>query len=114
MIRKLSFLFFLFVTLSAQAGPYDGIYSSSGASCNTEMLGHDGGPIRIQDTEYTGVEMSCQLTKPTSIRAMNATLYDAKCTGEGEEWDWRIMLMKSYDGIYWIQDEWVEEWVPCP
>ena len=102
-------------TLSAAtvSGPYDGLYRYRNQSCNPNMLGMDGGPVKIQENVFIGVEMGCELTNPTNIRGMNATLYDGKCGGEGEEWEGRYMVMKSHHGIYWIHNEFITEFLRC-
>ena len=103
-----------FLANSALSGPYEGLYFSGNSSCNVNMVQTDGGPVKIKDDVFFVVEMGCELSNPTKIRGMSATIYDAKCSGEGEHWDWRIILMKSYNGIYLIQDEFAAELIRCP
>ena len=44
-------------------------------------------------------ESTCTLADPVAVRAMTgAVLYDATCTGEGETWSKRILLMPAMEG----------------
>lgn len=47
-------------------------------------------------------EEACTFTKPTSVRGLNATLYDFKCQSalDHSYWAGRVMILKqtSYDG----------------
>jgi hypothetical protein len=44
-------------------------------------------------------EASCSLTNPVLVRGMtDAVLFDANCSGEGEQWTIRLMIMPGYGG----------------
>ena len=60
-----------------------------------------------------GVESSCKLTKPTKVRGMDAVLYDAICSSEGEQYSYRVMLMRRDNGIYVVQNGYASEWRSC-
>ena len=51
--------------------------------------------LEVADERLTAVDNSCTLTEPVEIRDMQAVLYDANCSAEGEETGGRIMLMTS-------------------
>ena len=95
------------------SGPYDGLYFIGNSSCDPNMVGMDGGPSEIEDDVFWGTEMGCELKNPVGVRGMNATLYDGKCGGEGEEWERRYLIMESEVGIYWIEDGHVMELIRC-
>ncbi|SPF79258.1 hypothetical protein ALP8811_03197 [Aliiroseovarius pelagivivens] len=96
----------------AFAGPFDGTYGLEGWSCGE--VGMDGGALAIRDGIFYGVESRCDLTNPVDIRGMNATLYDAECAGEGEVYGYRMMVMKTQEGINIINDGWVTQLRSCP
>lgn len=96
--------------------PYDGIYYLAGAqgwSCNTEELGGDIGALGVVDSVLYGLENTCDLVNPTQVRDMEATLYDAHCSGEGFTDTHRLMLMTSDNGVYVVQNGYVVEWALC-
>lgn len=82
--------------VSLHARPAPGIYDFSPEGCASEFS--DGRLEVMGDTIY-GMESSCRMTNPTSIRDMpNATLYDMVCSGEGSEWTYRAFIANDYDG----------------
>ena len=101
----------------ALATPYEGVFRpnyawASGWNCRD--VGMDGGAVAIQGDRMIGVENACRLTNPVAVRGMNATLYDAECSGEGESYSERIMLMLSGEGnVVVIRDGWASEWARC-
>jgi hypothetical protein len=96
------------------AGPYDGTYRyDNGWNCRD--IGSDGGAIRIANGRSHGVENNCRMTNPVAIRGMKATLYDRDCSGEGETWSDRIMLMRQDGGKLLIVNQGVSHvWQRCP
>lgn len=57
------------------------------------------GTITISGDRIDFYESACTLAGPVSVRDMaGAVLYDATCTGEGETWSKRILLMPALDG----------------
>lgn len=106
-MRVLAGLVALLATPALAAGPYDGLYRpdqpwATGWDCRS--VGSDGGALAIRDGALFGVESRCALTAPVPVRGMNATLYDALCTGEGETWSNRVMILATETGVVVIQD----------
>ncbi|PLX43828.1 MAG: hypothetical protein C0605_03590 [Hyphomicrobiales bacterium] len=98
----------------AGPGPYDGKYRLNG-SWDCRNVGVDGGAIRITGDHFEGVESSCQMTNPTTVRDMGAHLYDLMCSGEGETYSYRLMLMRADDGgLYLITKGGAVHWQKCP
>lgn len=98
------------------AGPYDGTYRpnfdwAAGWDCKT--IGVDGGALAVSNGQLHGVENTCDLTNPVSVRDMPATLYDAQCAGEGMTNNERIMLMTAGDVLIVIRPGSVVEWKRC-
>ena len=99
------------------AGPYDGVYRPDqpwAQNWDCESIGMDGGALAVRDGVFFGVEAQCQLTNPVSVRGMAATLYDAVCSGEGESYDQRMMLMTTANGIAFATDGVVSALRRCP
>jgi hypothetical protein len=89
------------------AGPFDGLYRpdqpwAEGWDCQT--VGSDGGALSIKDDLFQGVENQCRLTNPVPVTGMDAILYDAECAGEGETYSYRLMLMRTPEGVAMIED----------
>ncbi|RVT87331.1 hypothetical protein DXV76_04410 [Rhodobacteraceae bacterium CCMM004] len=81
----------------AAAGPFDGLWRPS-PTADCTRVGGDGGALKIEGDSFTGAESTCDLTLPVNVRDMNAVLYDMRCTGEGDEWTQRVLLMTAADG----------------
>ncbi len=97
----------VFVATPALAGPYDGTYRPDAdwaAGWDCQSVGMDGGALAVQGGTFYGVESACRLTNPVPVRDMAATLYDAQCSGEGETYGYRLMLMTTPGGIAVIRD----------
>lgn len=108
---------FLLTAVPALAGPYDGLYRPDypeyeGWDCTS--VGSDGGALAIQDDILHGVESQCRLTKPVAVTGMDAVLYDAECAGEGEEYSYRLMILRLPEGVALIQDGFVNPLKSCP
>ena len=68
----------------------------------------------IKGAEFYNDESYCTLQSKTDIRGMNAMLFDAECSSEGEEYKDRIMFMRGMEkSLYIIQDGWVGEFLLC-
>lgn len=81
----------------ASATSFDGTYRlTSDADCTA--VGMDGGALRIEDGIFYGVESQCRMTNPVNVVDMDAKLYTMQCSGEGETWTERAMLMRSASG----------------
>lgn len=101
-------LFLAISATSVAAGPFDGLYRPDGADTwDCTSVGSDGGALAVQDGVYYGVESACQLTNPVAVNGMSAVLYDAECSGEGESYAKRLMLMRVPEGLAVIQDGYV-------
>ena len=102
---------------AAAAGPYDGLYrpdypGAESWTCRT--VGMDGGALQVAGDRFLGVENSCTLSNPVQVRGMAATLYDAECSGEGEVYSKRMMLMLTPEGIAVIEDGFADNLLRCP
>lgn len=95
MIRAAT-LALLALTLPASAqSRFDGAWTSRDASsCNPAS----DSVIRIQGEQLRYWESGCQLGNPVAVRDLDATLYDADCSGEGETWRTRLMLALTPEG----------------
>ena len=85
---------FVFIPVLASAEGFDGIYKQS-ANSECGLVGVDGGSLEIRDGIFYGVEVQCRMTKPVDVLDMNATLFTMECTGEGQAWTERAMLMNA-------------------
>ena len=116
-MRRLSALFLICtLPLPLAATPYDGVFRPNfdfAESWDCTTLGAEGGAVGVEGDKLIGVENTCTLTDPVEVRDMNATLYDADCTGEGETVRARVMLMAHDYGIYVIRDGFVSDWLRC-
>jgi len=100
----------------ALATPYDGLFRPNydfAASWDCTNVGMEGGALAIEGDRLFGVENTCTLADPVDVRGMNAVLYDATCSGEGEVYEERIMLMAHDFGVYVIRDAMVADWLSC-
>ncbi len=79
------------------AEQFDGLYRISPTS-DCALTGVDGGALKIEGGVFYGVESQCRMSVPVNVRDMDAVLYDMVCTGEGEEWTRRALLMTAADG----------------
>ncbi|WP_247227152.1 hypothetical protein [Yoonia sp. F2084L] len=85
------------------AGPYDGVYRQT-ANAECSLVGVDGGSLKIENNIFYGVEVECRMTSPVDIVDMDATLYEMQCSGDGQTWTERAMLMPDAEdtGLYMI------------
>lgn len=106
------------------ANELDGIYTKRGHEelCNftCDGSGYDNvNLLRIcksRENEYfVGAyeETTCTYTNQTNVRGMNAWLFDAECSAEGEPFKYRTMLMRSENGVFEIFDGFVEYYESC-
>jgi len=91
----------------------DGVYRPAGSTWDCVSVGSDGGALAIRDGVFYGVESACTLTRPTPVNGMNALLFDADCSGEGESYSFRVMFLALQDGLAMIQDGAVTELERC-
>ncbi len=99
----------------AVAGPWDGTYRQA-ANAECALVGVDGGAVRIADGVFTGVDSSCEMTLPVDVLDMDATLYTMICTGEGQTWSERAMVMRDAqaDGIIMVWNGYAFRYARCP
>lgn len=95
---------------SVARAQYDGTYAvdcAAGAGSETR-IGIEGDSIRFH-------ESICRLANPVTVRGMTgATLFDATCTGEGETWAKRILLMPgSEGGLVRVEDGFAMTYARC-
>lgn len=89
--------------------PLSGVYDFE---CKKEV---SDSRIELRGTEIKFWESTCKLTDPVEVRGMRgATLFDAVCTGEGEEWSYRMLLMPtSRGGLIRLEEGLAVEYVRC-
>ncbi len=99
----------------ALATPYDGIYRQA-ANAECGLVGVDGAAIEIRDGIFYGVEMQCRMSRPVNVLDMDATLYTMECSGEGEQWSERAMVMNAADGggIIMVWNGYAFKYTRCP
>ena len=105
----------IMVATTALATPFEGIYQPAGSNwtCNPADVGMDGGALAVKGNAFHGVENVCELSNPTAVRGMDAVLYDAECSGEGESYSYRVMILRNDAGIYVIQNGYASDWQSC-
>lgn len=108
-------LFALLIPSLALASPYDGVYRQN-ANAECALVGADGGALEIREGIFYGVEMSCRMTRPVNVVDMDATLYTMQCSGNGQSWTERAMLMQDAedDGIIMAWDGYAFRYSRCP
>ena len=117
MHKALAFATLVLLAAPALAGPYDGLYRPDYPGYehwDCTSVGSDGGALAIQDDILHGVESQCRLTNPVQVTGMDAVLYDAECAGEGEEYSYRLMILRLPEGVALIQDGFVNPLKACP
>jgi len=116
-LRSSAFVTAVVFSSMVNATPFDGLYKSIHGTwtCDPLDIGLDGGSLGIRGNILNGLESECELKNPTNVRGMDAILYDAECTAEGEPYpSSRVMIMQHDEGIYLIQDGSVGDWRDCP
>ncbi len=100
---------------AAAATPYDGVYRQH-ANAECALVGVDGGALRIAGGVFYGVDAQCRMTRPVDVLDMDATLYTMECTGEGQDWMARAMLMQAAggDGIIMVWNGYAFRYNRCP
>ena len=58
-------------------------------------------------------ETSCAYTNETNVRGMEAWLFDVECSGEGEPYTFRSMLMRSDSGVFEITNGSMQHYIKC-
>ena len=98
MIRYLIIIAFIFIPNLGAAENFNGRYALKGYSCDDPGLFSR----TIKGVELYNDESYCTLQSKTNVRGMNALLFDAMCSSEGEEYIQRVMLMKGYEKVIYI------------
>ena len=113
-MRGLAAFFFIWPAMLA-ASPYDGTYRQA-ADSDCAQVGTPGGALKIADGVFTGVGMSCQMTRPVNVVDMDATLYQMKCGNGDAAWSARAMVMNTHegDGIFMVWNGYVFRYARCP
>ena len=95
----------LATSATAQSSVLDGAWAMNPDSCN--VTNTDLVPMRISGTTIFGYESRCELTNPVNIRGMSGQLFDLVCSGEGEEWTTRGLILLNQDGtLVYSHDGW--------
>lgn len=104
----------LLVPAALTAGPYDGVYKQT-ANAECALVGVDGGSLKIEESIFYGVEVECLMTRPVDINDLNATIYHMECSGEGQTWTERAMIMPDAEetGIYMIWNGYAFRYQRC-
>lgn len=99
----------------ALAGPYDGVFRQT-ANADCGLVGVDGGALEIRNGIFYGVDLECRMTRPVNVVNMDATLYTMQCSGEGEVWSERAMLMHTGggEGLIMIWNGYAFRYSRCP
>lgn len=80
----------------AFADQFDGVYKQTTHS-ECALIGVDGGALEIKDGIFHGVEMQCRMVNPVDITDMTAIIYQMECSGAGQTWTERSILMDDAD-----------------
>ena len=102
-VVTISALAVVILPIGTSAGPYDGVYKQS-ANAECALVGVDGGAVKIEEGIFYGVEVECRMTKPVDINDMDATIYTLECSGEGQTWTERAIMMSepNDNGVFMI------------
>lgn len=100
--------------VAVAAGPFDGVYKQT-ANAECSLVGVDGGSLKIENNIFHGVEVECRMTRPVDVNEMSATIYHMQCSGEGQTWSERAILMPDAEnkGIYMIWDGYAFRYERC-
>lgn len=82
---------------AAASGPYDGTYKQA-ANAECDLVGVDGGSVKIAEGIFYGVELECRMTNPVDVLEMDALLYTMQCSGQDQIFSERAMLMNKAEG----------------
>jgi hypothetical protein len=97
------------VPAPAAAQDFSGVYQIGGCAMpDIERR------ITILGSRIAFIESTCQLTNPVPVRDMgDATLFDVVCTGEGESWSYRTLLMRGAEGLVVVRDGYAFTYPRC-
>ena len=96
------------------SGPYDGLYKQTVHS-ECALVGVEGGTLKIAESIFHGVEMECRMTNPVDINDMDATIYQMECSGAGQTWTERSILMNDAetDGLIMVWNGYAFRYERC-
>lgn len=71
--------------------------------------------VTLRGDDLTFYESACRLSNPVHVLGMaGAVLFDAACSGEGETWAARYLLMPAHDGgLIVVGEHWAERHARC-
>lgn len=82
----------------AQVDRFQGDWATGNPDACVLGMDHADFAIRIAGDTMFGIESTCRLTNPVTVRDLTAILFDAQCSGEGDTWTGRRLLMIDSDG----------------
>jgi len=114
MTRILAILAIFTTSTAGHAGPgglADGTYD--GFNCAAPVSDQR---IVLRGNELSFYETNCLLSNPQGLRGLTGpVLVDATCTGEGEGWQTRYIMLQTNDGGITLMGEgFAEKYVRCP
>ncbi|MGI3184962.1 hypothetical protein [Nioella aestuarii] len=73
------------------------------------------GVMELSGWEILFYESACTVSNPEAVRGMDgAYLYDAQCSGEGETWTARYLIMPGWDNdVVFVQEHWAGLYAYC-
>lgn len=91
-------------------GLRDGIYDAF--DCSVPVSDQR---VTLRGEDLAFYESACRLSNPVQVRGMEgAVLFDAACSGEGETWAARYLLMHTHDGgLIVVGEHWAERHTRC-
>ncbi len=103
MKRSIFALTLLATPALAEAPNWTGIWTSDPEWCQYAELigGHDPAPIRITETEMTGLENSCSITEVRGNEQKQYWELTLSCSGEGEQYEDTALLMLDGENTLW-------------
>lgn len=96
--------------LAAQELP-QGRYELENCSGNP----YSDGVLEISGRQLLFYESACDLSNPEPVRGMaGAYLWDGQCSGEGESWTARYLIMPGWESeIVFVQEHWAGTYAYC-
>lgn len=89
----------------AQAPVFDGNWAANPESCNASNS--DLVPLWISGDVIQHYESRCALINTLLIPGLPGKIFDMECTGEGESWTTRgLLLLNEDDSIVYSHDGW--------
>lgn len=95
---------------SAQNLP-QGRYELNGCSGNP----YSDGVMELNGSQILFYESACTVSNPVAVQGMaRAYLYDAQCSGEGETWTARYLIMPGWENeVVFVQEHWAGVYAYC-